>query len=472
MTLRARVALSAGLATAAVAVVFAIAGVLVTRSELRHELDRELVREVSAAAPRARRAVLFEDGVVPVDETDRRQSERSSRILDENGNILAESTNRNVEITDGDKAVAAGRSAVELRNATGRDGESYRVVTAGLGDVGGRQLAVQIARSTDEIERSISRLTVIFGICGLAGSMLAVAAAWLVAHTAVAPVNRLADAAAEVADTQNLSVSVPEDGGHELAKLGGSFNRMLRALESSRAQQQRLVADAGHELRTPLTSLRTNVEVLSTTAVLSEADRTAIMADIGAQVEELTALVADLSELARDEEAGELEFTDVRLDVVAESALTRARRRANGVRIESSLEPMIVHGHEALLERAILNVLDNAIKWSPPGGVVRVMLRGGALTITDEGPGIDPGDRDRVFERFWRAPSARAQRGSGLGLAIVHQVVSSHHGSVRITDGPGAASPGPDGSADRGTTVTIVLPRLSPETHRNLPSNA
>jgi two-component system sensor histidine kinase MprB len=241
-------------------------------------------------------------------------------------------------------------------------------------------------------------------------------------------------------------------GDDELARLAASFNAMLAAVAASRHQLGLLVADAGHELRTPLTSLRTNIEVLLKMGELPEADRQALLADVTGQLGELTTLVGDLVELAREDEQ-QPEPQDLRLDLIVDRALERARRRAPSLRFPAHVEPGMVRGQPALLERAVLNVLDNAAKWSPPGADVSVWLtRDGPnwrLQVRDHGPGIAPDDLPHVFERFYRAQSARALPGSGLGLAIVNQVVQTHGGSVAIYSPP-----------DGGTLVAITLPAV------------
>ena len=222
---------------------------------------------------------------------------------------------------------------------------------------------------------------------------------------------------------------------------------------NSRDRQRQLVADAGHELRTPLTSLRTNVDLLAQAdesgGLLPPEARTELLDDLRAQTEELTTLIGDLVELARDEVpahvVGPLDVADV-----VDRSLQRVRRRAPGLTFAVHLEPWWVVGEAAGLERAVTNLLDNAAKWSPTDGVVRVELRHGVLTVDDQGPGIAPEDRDQVFERFWRARESRTMPGSGLGLAIVDQVVSRHSGSVRVDDAPGG-----------GTRLVVQLPGAS-----------
>jgi two-component system sensor histidine kinase MprB len=252
-----------------------------------------------------------------------------------------------------------------------------------------------------------------------------------------------------VAATQNLDATIEARGDDELSRLARSFNAMLSALASSRQQQAQLISDAGHELRTPLTSLRTNIEVLMKMPNLPETDRAELMSDLGAQLEELTTLIGDVVELGRADEQVSAPI-EVRLDAIVGRAVERARRRAPGVVFDVSLTPGSVRAHPALLERAVLNVLDNAAKWSRPGGQVNVLLERGAnwtLDIADQGPGIAAADLPHIFDRFYRAESARSMPGSGLGLAIVRKVVTDHGGTV------GAASPPPG-----GTVIHVELP--------------
>jgi two-component system sensor histidine kinase MprB len=216
-----------------------------------------------------------------------------------------------------------------------------------------------------------------------------------------------------------------------------AFNQMLTALDQSVTAQRQLVADASHELRTPLASLRTNIEVLAGGKQLPSEERQKLLQDVIGQIEELTALVGDLVELARDDATTEPCVEDVRLDRLVAAAVQRAQRHAPAVRFETSLQPALVSGVPARLDRAIANLLDNAAKWSEH---VEVRNRGGELTVRDHGPGIPEPDRAHVFDRFYRADAARGRPGSGLGLAIVRQVAESHGGGVTVEGAPGGGA--------------------------------
>ena len=224
-------------------------------------------------------------------------------------------------------------------------------------------------------------------------------------------------------------------GRDELARLARSFNATLDALERSVQAQRHLVADASHELRTPIATLRANIQTLEQADRLSPEDREGLRADIIEELDSLTALVADVVELARG--AGTPAMADdVALDQIVESALHSARRRAPAVRFTQKLEPTLVTASPEQVERAVTNLLDNAIKWSPPDGEIEVTLREGVLSVRDQGPGFKDRDLPHVFDRFYRADDARRQPGSGLGLAIVRQAVEAHGGHAEAANDP------------------------------------
>jgi two-component system sensor histidine kinase MprB len=294
---------------------------------------------------------------------------------------------------------------------------------------GATGFALQVARPLDEVDHTMHRITLFLLLIAGGGIAVAVALGLLVSRAALAPVRRLTTATETVTATGDLSERI-EPGGHdELARLASSFNTMLGALEESTRAQSQLVADASHELRTPLTSLRTNIEVLASEKSLPPGERQRLLTDVVDQLKEMTTLVAELIELARGErEPAKPE--EVRLDLLAADAVERTRRNRPGVTFTTDLQESIVHGVPATIERAVANLLDNAAKWSPPGGEVEVAVRDGEVTVRDHGPGIDEEDLPYVFDRFYRARSARGMSGSGLGLAIVRQVAETHGGQV------------------------------------------
>lgn len=328
-------------------------------------------------------------------------------------------------------AVARGQATHSVRTVFSR-GERWRMASVQAGN--GRSLV--LAQSMATTDRMLDRLGLVMLLVGVAGIITAGFAGWGVARNGLRPVRRFTTAVETIARTQRLE-PIPVEGSDEVARLATAFNQMVRALAASQNQQRQLVADASHELRTPLTSLRTNLDLLiqaDRTTGLSAESKAELMADVRAQIDEMTTLIGDLVELARDEPRPQ-QVEPVDLASVVEQALARVARRAD-VEFDVHLEPWWVVGESSALERAVTNLLDNAGKWSPTGGTVTVHLIGGTLLVADEGPGISPADLPHVFERFYRATESRSMPGSGLGLSIVASVTERHGGIVRAGTGP------------------------------------
>lgn len=329
--------------------------------------------------------------------------------------------------------VVTGRTDAAVRTLVTREGESFRVATVSAGS----GQALVLAQPLGPNQRTLEKLSGVLFVFGALGLLAALMAGWLVARNGLRPVRRLTTAVERIAITEDLT-PLRVEGDDEVARLATAFNQMLLALGASRDRQRRLVADASHELRTPLTSLRTNLDLLrqaeGNTALPPEA-RLELLDDVRGQIEELSALVGDLVELARDEPTTRT-VAEVDLAEVVERAVTRVRRRAHGVSFDVALDAWPVVGDASGLERAVTNLLDNAAKWSPSDGTVIVRLADGVLTVDDEGHGIAEADRPHVFERFYRAEESRAMPGSGLGLAIVRQVVDRHGGRIEVSEAP------------------------------------
>jgi len=349
-----------------------------------------------------------------------------------------------------EKDVIAGKLLMSLRTT------NYQRVLALHLPSGTSLLISKNLWPTSEVLKRLGTILLIVGGIGMA---VAAIAGGMVARTGLRPVARLTEAAERVARTDDLR-PIPVYGNDELARLTEAFNMMLRALTESRDRQARLVSDAGHELRTPLTSLRTNIELLmASTAPGAPAfpaeEMAGLQSDVVAQIEELSTLVGDLVDLTRDD-AGVTIHESVEMVEVVERSLERVRRRRNDIAFDVDIAGWQVYGDPAGLSRAVLNLLDNAAKWSPAGGVVFVRLAQfdpgyAELVVADQGPGIPQRERPLVFERFYRSTAARSMPGSGLGLAIVKQVVLKHGGALRIED----ARPGGD---PPGTAFHVVLP--------------
>jgi len=299
--------------------------------------------------------------------------------------------------------------------------------------------ALELAKPVDEIDAALEQTrNILIGGASL-GVALAAILGLLLTRAALQPVRRLTATVEEVTRTRDLSRRVALSGRDEIARLAGSFDAMLTALEMSLRQQRQLVADASHELRTPLTSLRTNLELLARGQPTDPDERQGLLNDLVAQMERLSTLVTDLIDLARDEEVP-FPVEDVRLDEVAATAIDEMRMRYPRVTFRPDLRPVSVRGVRPRIARAVTNLLDNAAKWSPAGGIVEVSVVGGEIAVRDHGPGIAPEDRAHVFDRFWRAANARHLPGSGLGLSIVKQVAEAHGGSVTLEDPPGGCT--------------------------------
>ncbi|MER6348936.1 sensor histidine kinase [Streptomyces sp. NPDC001595] len=339
---------------------------------------------------------------------------------------------------------------VEFRSGKATDGEAVRAMTVPLVD----GVALLIALPLEDTERTLNELALLLLLVSGIGVVGAGAAGLAVARAGLRPVDKLTEAVEHVARTEDLAVRIPveDDSDDEVARLSRSFNSMTSALASSRDLQQQLIADAGHELRTPLTSLRTNIELLTrseeTGRPIPEADRRALLASVKAQMTELAALIGDLQELSRPatgQHGGRTQV--VPFQDAVESALRRARLRGPELTITADVRPWFVRAEPSALERAVVNVLDNAVKFSPEGGTVDVRLNDGTLTVRDHGPGIPADELPHVFDRFWRSPSARALPGSGLGLSIVARTVQQAGGEVALAPAEGG-----------GTVVTVRLP--------------
>jgi two-component system sensor histidine kinase MprB len=434
MSLRRRIAFTSAAAVAVAVALGSVVAYLVVRDTLRGQIDASLRTPATFSA-------RIEPGPLPLTNTVVfRQQVVGDRVIGPAG------PKQRLGDPEAVKEVGAGTRSPYFGDTT-VDGVHVRYFTT-RGPDGS---AVQVARPVTEVDAALAKLRLGLGLVALAGIALAAFLGRLATRHAVRPVTQLTETAEHVARTRDLSRRIDAEGGDELARLAGSFNTMLEALDMSQRAQRQLVADASHELRTPLTSLRTNLEVLGASGELPEGDRERLRRDLVAQLEELGELVGDLVELARDGEAPDEPPEPVRLDELVAAAVARARRHAPQVAFAAELEPCVVAGERARLDRAVANLLDNAAKWSPPGATIDVRLVDGELTVRDHGPGIAPEDLPHVFDRFYRAAAARGRAGSGLGLAIVRQVAERHGGAV-------SAEPADGG----GALLRLVLPVSHP----------
>jgi two-component system sensor histidine kinase MprB len=445
MSLRRRLVSLSAAAVAVAVIAAAVVSYLTVRGELRNQVDQAL----SEQARLAERGPRSDSDDRPPDEIPDLPSRRGgpagfAQIVAPDGRVAVQRADRALPVTPAVREVARGTREELLTDAT-IDGEHVRMLVRHI-DSGG---AVQLARSLESADAVLRRLAVILGVLCVAGIALAAALGRLVARSVLAPIADLTETAEHIELTGDLARRIDAPGSDEVGRLAARFNAMLDRLQSSLSSQRQLVADASHELRTPITSLRTNIEVLRETEDLDPKLREELLGDVVEQSEELGALVGDLIELARDDEPAAA-TEDVRLDALLSEAVARARRHHPGVDYRLDAEPTTVEGRPDRLGRAVNNLLDNAARHGGDGAV-EVGLRDGVLTVRDHGPGVDPGDRPLVFDRFYRGAAARAGQGTGLGLAIVRQVAESHGGSVAV-----------EAPADGGAAFVLRFPRGRP----------
>jgi two-component system sensor histidine kinase MprB len=351
------------------------------------------------------------------------------QLIDEQGVVtLTPDGGVQLPVSASARALAAAGSGRDLKEDALVGGIPVRVLTRAVGS--GK--AIQVGLRLDGIESVLGNLRWILLAVSLFGVAIAAGLGRWIASSTLRPVSRLMVATEHVAGTHDLRERIAEPGNDELGRLAHSFNRMLEGLDASERLQRQLVADASHELRTPLSSLRTNIEVLALGRGLADDDRERLLGSLTGQVERLSRLVADLIDLARGDEPLEPLLVEMRLDELVAASVEVARGHYPELSIQLAARPCLVTGDPGRIRRAIDNLLDNAGKWSPAGGDVDVAVADGEVSVRDHGPGVEPADREHVFDRFWRAPTARSTPGSGLGLAIVQQVARAHGGDVRL----------------------------------------
>jgi two-component system sensor histidine kinase MprB len=439
VTFRTRLVLASTVAVVVAVLVASTASYLAARNTLVNAADNSL----TAAAAKITTGATITTTNATYDQ-----------VVDPSGAVLFGGA---LPVTDQVRAVAAGE-APRFFTTVNVGGNEFRELVEPLAvgtSINGQELeetsALQIVTLLNATHE-LNRLGLVLGGIALLGVLLAVLLGWLVARTALVPLNDLTDTVENLAETTDVSQRLSPGGPDELGRLRRTFNRLLEALESSRRAQSQLVLDASHELRTPLTSLRTNLEVIRRVDELSEADRSVLVDDVLVQLQELTDLVGDMAELARGDQVP-ISTEPIRLDLLVRDAIAVAAThgRAQQVTFELDAQACWVDADPDRLSRAVGNLLDNARKWSPNGQTVSVACGNGTVVVRDRGPGIAPADLPHVFDRFYRAPAARGLPGSGLGLAIVAQVVKVEGGTIRAEAAPGG-----------GTQMTLHLPTVAP----------
>jgi two-component system sensor histidine kinase MprB len=447
VSLRSRVILLTAICVAGAVALASVGAFMVVSSNLYSQVEVSIQATASNALDTIQRAPA-NTGLVPVGPKDLIVAEFSIT-----GEVHTNTTMPLPKLTSTERGYLQRSGCTQVRNDPATDNQ-VMVCNVEPG------VALLVAQSLKPTQELLQKLALVLVFVGIGGVLVAALAGTAVAQGGLRPVTRLRQATDHVTATGDLR-PIPVTGDDELALLTTSFNTMLGALAESQERQRRLVGDAGHELRTPLTSLRTNLELLLASEKpgapnLSAEDRREIYDDVQAQIAEMTTLIGDLVELAR-EDAPQAVHEPIDMVELVERALDRARRRALGQQFLVSLQPWYLLGEAHALERAVLNLLDNAVKFTPSDGVVRLEMSpvgDGTMLIevADSGPGIADADLPHVFERFYRSSEARTLPGSGLGLAIVAQAAERHGGKAY-------AGRAPEG----GALMTLRLPgRPSP----------
>lgn len=439
MTIRTRFALLASSLVLLVVAAVGIGAYVVAGQQLRNQVDNSLTAR-AALIVRA----LERDGRPNLDDGDRiprpiintflqTEFDAVTQYIDSTGHILASAGPVDLPITSADIKLS-NRSRGYTRGTETVKGDPYRVLTVSLGDGS----LIKVAKNIHEIENARNGMRLWFLFIGALGFLLAGGLGWLLASRASRPIQDLAHTAEDIAATQDLGHEIPVEGDAEVQQLSRSFNTMLAALRASTNRQRQLVQDASHELRTPLTSLRANTELLERSS-LNDADRAAILADMRAEVDELSELSSELSALATDHRTAE-EVASLNMFEVAEEVAQRARRRTNGAITVTGDSSAVVVARPQQFERALSNLVDNAIKFGPLDSPIDVVVSHKDIRVRDTGPGISDADKPNVFDRFYRATATRSMPGSGLGLAIVRQFADDNGATTFVDDAPGGGA--------------------------------
>jgi two-component system sensor histidine kinase MprB len=435
-SLGARLSLAAALAVAVAVALASMTSYFAVRSKLRGQVDQQL--ETRAAVVNKARPLLYRlppeaiAKALPAPEFGGPQI--YAQLISPDGGLVGQpGVAPSLPVSGRARRTAAGAGGEFLADQNVSN-IHVRVLTVPV-EPGA---AVQIATPLTDADHTLSSLrNLLILITGL-GVLFAAALGWLVSRTALQPVRQFTEDT-EAVTGEPIGRRLEVQGDDEIGRLARSFNTTLEALEASVESQKQLVADASHELRTPLASLRTNIQVLMRADGMPEDDRERLMRDVVLELDELTALVGDVVDLARGAQP-DTESQSLRLDELTAACVDKARRRAPSTEFVERLQPSVVRGDPNRLGRAIDNLLDNAVKWNRPGAPIEVTLHDGTLGVRDHGPGIPPEDLPRVFDRFYRASEARGLPGSGLGLAIVRQVADAHGAVASVQNAPGGGA--------------------------------
>jgi heavy metal sensor kinase len=352
------------------------------------------------------------------------------------------------------EATLAGQAIFE--SAMWRDEAPIRLLSVPIREGGTLVNILQVGTSLQPVEEMLRRLVFVLLVSLPLGVGLALAGVWFLAGRAIRPVGTITEAAQRIAAgdlTQRINVPATAD---ELGRLAATFNDMIARLEASFRQVRQFSADASHELRTPLTVMKGETDLALRRARPSEDYRLVLESNLE-EIDRMSQIVEELLFLSRTD-LGEVKIASapVQLDVIVKEAQRQAAVLGQSQQIEvtaSTIESAVVIGDELRLRELVLNLLDNAVKYSHPGGKAEITLtREGdlaRLTVKDQGIGVSPEEQTHLFNRFYRTEPARAhtKKGTGLGLAICKWIVEVHHGTIQVQSAGG-----------EGSTFTVTLP--------------
>ncbi|AOG28607.1 HAMP domain-containing sensor histidine kinase [Cutibacterium avidum] len=449
MTMGRRVSLLVSISVVVAVALTSLSAWLMTRISLYDELDEQLTRMATTISP----SVAADPQNLGGLEASSLAATNTTLILVRADGQVATAPGAEVTVTTGVQELAVARTGTGVKARTVMDsrGVPVRIVAIPFTS-DGVHYALVAGQNLTGTKATLGSLWIVLVGTSLVGIVLTAIAGYVAGNSATRPLRDLSRAVHRVTATDELS-PIPVRSHDELGDLTVSFNAMLSSLSNSRERQKQLIADASHELRTPLTSMRTNVELLiadQNSHMLPDPARSEILDDVAAQLGEFSSLIGDLVQLSReDAPPPRPQYFD--LSDVISKAVERGRRRGPNLEFDVHLDSHPVLGDEATLERAVTNLLDNAVKFSPTGGTVTVTMDGDTVVVSDEGPGIDEADLPHIFDRFYRSDQARNTPGTGLGLSIVAHTVTSHQGWIKASRAPGG-----------GAMFTMYLPREKP----------
>ena len=441
--------------TAVLAIFIAALGIIVyavLAFNLTAGLDRTLQDTANQVVGSARVRPFFDVQVITLPELNVFGSNVYIEVVDQGGQIARKSANLQSFTHALDDAglrwVESNRQPVTRNVRTG--GAHLRVLTVPLLVNDQAVGYLQVGAVREQVDNALSLLLVVLVVSGLGATVAAAIVGRLLAGRALRPIDTITQTALAISRADDLDKRIPEAGPQdEVGRLVKTFNIMLDRLEGLFRGQQRFIADISHELRTPLTTIRGNVDLMRRMKSVDEESLNAIQAES----DRMTRMVGDLLLLAQADAGQTIRRERVELDTLMLEVYRQMRPMLEGIELSIGEEDQAtVMGDTDRLKQLLLNLVDNARKYTPQGGKVTLGLRRAegwaVLTVTDTGMGIPTQDLPHIFERFYRVDKARSRAagGAGLGLSIVQWIVQAHGGKISVQSEPG-----------HGTTFTVRL---------------